>query len=109
MVIIPMQVYCTMNKKNEQYGKIRLKIVEMRRPCPAISAFLSIHSEIRIIPERETYGMLLFIQLLLSCLLRRGKSATSYRDSQAPTYKDEPSAHGRCELEARRSVHPERM
>ena len=25
------------------------------------------------------------------------------------TYKDEPSAHGRCELEARRSVHPERM
>ena len=26
-----------------------------------------------------------------------------------PTYKDEPSAHGRCELEARRSVHPERM
>ena len=25
------------------------------------------------------------------------------------TYKDEPSAHGRYELEARRSVHPERM
>ena len=29
--------------------------------------------------------------------------------SYIPTYKDEPSAHGRCELEARRSVHPERM
>ena len=29
--------------------------------------------------------------------------------SLIPTYKDEPSAHGRCELEARRSVHPERM
>ena len=29
--------------------------------------------------------------------------------SFVPTYKDEPSAHGRCELEARRSVHPERM
>ncbi|MDY4540250.1 MAG: hypothetical protein SPD15_02060, partial [Allisonella histaminiformans] len=29
--------------------------------------------------------------------------------SFALTYKDEPSAHGRCELEARRSVHPERM
>ena len=27
MVIIPMQVYCTMNEKNEQYEKIRLKIV----------------------------------------------------------------------------------
>ena len=26
-----------------------------------------------------------------------------------PPDKDEPSAHGRCELEARRSVHPERM
>ena len=55
------------------------------------------------------FCMLLFIQLLHSCLLRRGKSATNYRDSQALTYKDEPSAHGRCELEARRSVHPERM
>ena len=29
--------------------------------------------------------------------------------SYIPTYKDEPQAHGRCELEARRSVHPERM
>ena len=29
--------------------------------------------------------------------------------SLIPTYKDEPSAHGRCELEARRSVHPERI
>ena len=29
--------------------------------------------------------------------------------SLIPTYKDEPLAHGRCELEARRSVHPERM
>ena len=29
MVIIPIQVYCTMNEKNEQYGKIRLKIVGM--------------------------------------------------------------------------------
>ena len=29
--------------------------------------------------------------------------------SLIPIYKDEPSAHGRCELEARRSVHPERM
>ena len=29
--------------------------------------------------------------------------------SFALTYKDEPSAHGRCELEARRSVHPEQM
>ena len=37
-------------------------------------------------PERETYGMLLFIQLLHSCLLRRGKSATCYRYSQALTY-----------------------
>ena len=26
--------------------------------------------------------------------------------SYIPTYKDESSAHGRCELEARRSVHP---
>ena len=38
-------------------------------------------------PERETYGMLLFIQLLHSCLLRRGKSATCYRYSQALTYR----------------------
>ena len=37
-------------------------------------------------PERETYGMLLFIQLLHSCLLRRGKGATCYRYSQALTY-----------------------
>ena len=29
--------------------------------------------------------------------------------SFALTYKDEPSAHGQCELEARRSVHPEQM
>ena len=29
--------------------------------------------------------------------------------SYIPTYKDEPSAHGRCEPPARRSVHPERM
>ena len=39
------------------------------------------------IPERETYGMLLFIQLLHSCLLRRGKSATCYRYSYTLTYR----------------------
>ena len=38
-------------------------------------------------PERETYGMLLFIQLLHSCLLRRGKSATCYRYSYTLTYR----------------------
>ena len=36
-------------------------------------------------PERETYGMLLFIQLLHSCLLRRGSSSTCYRYSYTPT------------------------
>ena len=39
------------------------------------------------IPERETYGMLLFIQLLQSCLLRRGKSATCYHYSYTLTYR----------------------
>ena len=29
--------------------------------------------------------------------------------SFALTYKDEPSAHGQCELEARRAAHPEGM
>ena len=37
-------------------------------------------------PERETYSMLLFVQLLHACLLHRGKSATCYRYSQALTY-----------------------
>ena len=37
-------------------------------------------------PEKKTYGMLLFVQLLHSCLLHRGKSATCYRYSQALTY-----------------------
>ena len=38
-------------------------------------------------PERETYGIFLFIQLLHSCLLRRGKSATCYRYSYTLTYR----------------------
>ena len=45
------------------------------------------------IPERETYGMLLFIQLLHSCLLRRGKSATCYRYSYTLTYRILLSPH----------------
>ena len=37
-------------------------------------------------PKRETYGMLLFVQLSHSYLLHRGKSATCYRYCQALTY-----------------------
>ena len=37
-------------------------------------------------PERETYGMLLFVQLSHSYLLHRGSSSTCYRYSYTPTY-----------------------
>ena len=39
------------------------------------------------LPERETYSMLLFVQISHSYLLRTGKSATCYRYSQALTYR----------------------
>ena len=87
-----------------------LSFNQLSHACPLQEENILLHfCNLQGLHHPEPENGITILAALWSALKRNKSQTYNSTLSYIPTYKDEPSAHGRCELEARRSVHPERM